>query len=204
MADYSKNFEVAMMGRNGMDSITEETVSNDPGDPKTLVYEDYYKNSAKLLHYKNVLNDKLKEKNPEGFAQHFAGLKPFRDSLNEKGASEFMKTSQWNDYLSPAEVQSTLGNDGYSDYLDSLKVVNKFNISQGKEALFGNVEGEGDITNLNYGRRFASLQANPRYSYGHGDAHYARQYKYDPDTKQVIIAEEGNLANRPTWLPAPK
>jgi hypothetical protein len=195
-SDYSKNFEVAMTGLNGMDSIQEDTVANDPGDPKKLVYEDYYKSSAKLGYYKGLLNDKLKAKNPEGFAQHFAGLVPLRRSGDEKAAAEFMEKSQWNDYLSADEVQKTLGDDDYKDYLDSMQTVNKFNLAQGRAPLYGTIEGEQDINNLNYGRRFASLTVNTMWDQG-GARKYSRLYKYDPKTKKINVEESGDLSQKP-------
>lgn len=175
------------------------------GDPvKPSPQEKYYQSSARLSYYKNLLNDKLKAKNPQGFQDYFKGLVDLRRKGDVTGASKYVQDAPYNDYLSPKEVQESLG-EGYNDYLSSIKDVNSYNVSQGQQPLYGNIEGEADINKLNYGRRFASMQITPSLSaYNKAkDTRYSREYKYNPDTKQVDFTETGDPKLRPSYLSDP-
>lgn len=165
----------------------------------------YYESSARLLHYKDILNDKLKAKNPQAYSNYFKGLSSLRKAGDITGAQKYVQDTSYNEYLNPDEVKSTLGND-YNDYINSLKQVNTYNVQQGMQPLYGQVEGEQDINNLNYGRRFASLMLNPtlnvtNQSTGHK---YARNYNYNPKTKSVDFTEEGDLNLRPSYVKPPQ
>lgn len=181
-------------------------IGNGPGDPPSA-QEKYYQSSARLSYYKDQLNQKLKAKNPQAFGDYFKGLVDLRRANNPTGAEKYVQDSQYNEYLTPQEVQSSLG-DKYNDYLESIKNVNAFNVAQGKQPLYGNIEGQNDINNLNYGRRFASLQITPSVSV-HNDTrntNYDRRYTYDPKTNAVDFTESGDMKLRPDYLstrPAP-
>jgi hypothetical protein len=170
--------------------------------------EDYYRASATLSYYKDKLNDKLKAKNPSAFGNYFKGLQGARTSGQKQG-QDYVQNSDYNDYLSPDEVKSTLGSDkDYNNYLNSLKQVNQYNVSQGQQPLYGNIEGQSnDPSQLNYGRRFASLQVTPSLAKtltnSNGDKHYSRNYKYNPQTGQVDFTEAGDTSIRPEGFSAP-
>jgi hypothetical protein len=178
-----------------------------PGDeaPKYSDQENYYRSSAKLSYYKDILNNKLKAKNPQGFSDYFKNLLPLRIAGKTADANKYIQDSKWNDYLSTDEVKKNLGGD-YQDYLDSIQSVNSYNKAQGLQPLYGDLEGEGDISNLNYGRRFASLTLTPSFSVDNikSGGHYSREYAYDPKTKQVSFKENGDTKLRPSYLAAPQ
>lgn len=166
---------------------------------QTPISEDYYTSSAQLAYYKQLLNDRLKAKNPQGFQDFFSNLSNLRRSNDTAGAESFIQSAQFNDYLSPDEVRSTLG-DEYETYLNSLRNVNSMNVVQGRRPLYGEIEGEQDLSNLNYGRRFASLQLTPTYSntvQNNPNRRYERQYQYNPTTREVDVKELGDVSLRP-------
>lgn len=173
-----------------------------PGDePKYSDQENYYRSSAKLAHYKTILNDKLKAKNPQAFGDFFKGLQPIRQAGNQQGAADYIQNSQYNDYLSADEVKKNLGAD-YQDYLNTIQQVNAYDVAQGRQPLYGTKETGTDLNNLNYGRRFASLALTPTYS-GYNKTRgtsYNRSYTYDPKTKTVSFTETGDQKLRPDYL----
>lgn len=194
------------------------TLTDPPtGDPKDRLKQDvnvgntyrdpYYEASAKLAHFKTILNDKLKAKNPQGFTQYFKGMQSTILDPNVKNPMQarrdYVQNTAYEDYLSPDEVRNTLGED-YDSYLNSIKEVNAFNISQGQEPLYGSIEGEKDLSALNYGRRFASLQLTPQVNSTingpSGQASYKRNYVYNPKTKQVDFTEEGDTRAMPNFI----
>jgi len=164
--------------------------------------ESYYRSSATLSHYKDLLNDKLKEKNPKAFQDYFKGLVDLRRAGKQPDALKYVQETPYEEYLSPEEVQSTLGADDYQKYLQSLQEVNQYNVVQGKQPLYGDVEGQNDVTKLNYGRRFASLQLTPTVAASNteGTKRYNRSYKYNPETGNVEFTEEGDLSMRPSYI----
>lgn len=174
--------------------------SGDPNDPK---YKDnYYEANATLAFFKDKLNEKLKAKNPEAFKDYFQGLSQLRRSGDTTGALKYVQDSPYNEYLTPQEVQQTLGKDDYQKYLNALQSVNNYNISQKQQPLYGGIEGEQDINNLNYGRRFASLQVTPSVSIHNKTTgtDYSRMYTYDPKSGQVVSTESGDIKSRPDYL----
>jgi hypothetical protein len=180
-------------------------VNNTTPAPQVSAQEKYYQASARLGHYKNILNERLKAKNPQAFKDYFSGLTGLRRAGDATGAEKYVQESPYEDYLSPEEVQSTLSPEDYNEYLTSLQDVNAYNVQQGRQPLFGTKEGPGDIRALNYGRRFASLQLTPSVGVSNteGTRRYGRQYNYDPATRQVSFTEEGDLGLRPSYLGAP-
>lgn len=181
----------------------------DPSKSQKSAQEQYYENSATLSYYKNKLNDQLKAKNPQGFGDYFKGLTDLRRSGKTQDADQYIQKSGYNDYLSPDEVKKSLGAD-YPKYLESLKNVNAYNVKQGQQPLYGNIEGESDDpSTLNYGRRFASLQVTPSFGVTSqnqtaGTAKkFSRQYSYDP-SKGVSYTDTGDASLRPDYLSAPQ
>lgn len=173
----------------------------DPTKPVAL-NDDYYRSSATLAHYKDLLNQKLKAKNPDAFSNYFKGLVDLRRTGNMSGANQYVQNTPYNEYLSPDEVRQTLGDEGYNRYINSLNSVNRYNVQQGQQSLYGDIEGENDLSKLNYGRRFASLQITPSMSVSNKDrkTRYERQYQYNPSTNNVDYTESGDLSLRPDYL----
>lgn len=162
----------------------------------------YYESSAALAYYKDQLNNKLKAKNPTAFGNYFKGLVDLRRTGKTTEASQYVQNADYNEYLSPDEVRSTLGDEGYNRYLSSLQTVNQYNVQQGLQPLYGNIEGENDITKLNYGRRFASLQITPSLSVTNTtrNTRYDRNYTYDPTKGIASYSESGDKTLKPDYL----
>lgn len=173
----------------------------------TSPQDQYYRDSATLLYYKNQLNDKLKAKNPTAYQNYFNGMTDVVKSnpKNPYGPAreQYIQNNAYADYLTPEEVQKNLGNDDYQRYLDSIKGVNNYNVAQGKQPLYGTEEGNQDITKLNYGRRFASLSLTPTVaasSQNDPNRKYNRTYNYNPQTKNVDFVETGDTSLTPSYL----
>lgn len=169
--------------------------------------DQFYRDSATLLYYKNQLNDKLKAKNPTAYQNYFKGMTDIVKSnpTNPYGPArdQYIQGSDYNDYLSPDEVQKSLGNDDYQRYLNSIKGVNSYNVAQGKQPLYGTTEGDQDINKLNYGRRFASLTITPSVGVGVSNdpsKTYNRTYNYNPKTQSVDYTETGDSSLTPSYL----
>jgi hypothetical protein len=193
MANYSKNFLTSMTGFMNLDS----------GDkPANVSQEDFYKASAKLSYYKDILNDKLKQKNPEAFKEYFKGLVELRKQGKSSESQKYIQDQAYNEFLSPSEVSDILGEENYSRYLQSVKTVNNFNVQQGKQPLYGTIEGENDLAKLNYGRRFASLQITPSLSVFNQSTgkKYERAYQYNPSNDLITFTESGDISLKPTYL----
>lgn len=175
----------------------------DSGDkPTTVSQEDYYKYSAKLAYFKDLLNDKLKQKNPEAFKEYFKGLVDLRRQGKSNEANKYVQDQAYNEYLSPEEVRKVLGGQNYEKYLQSIQTVNNFNVQQGKQPLYGTIEGESDLSKLNYGRRFASLTITPSLSVFNQTTgkKYERAYQYNPSNDQITFTESGDLNLKPSYL----
>ena len=198
MARYDKNFLISMTGY--LDGNNNDPIK-DPGKSKSSPQEEYYQSSAKLAYYKDILNGKLKAKNPEGFKGFFKDLMPLRLNGKHDDANAYIQNAPWDDYLSNQEVRSTLGED-YDDYVKSLKAVNSYNVAQGQQNLYGNIEGLNDVENLNYGRRFASLMLTPTMTVYNKDRNttYKREYTYNPQTKKVEFSDTGDTNLKPSYL----
>lgn len=160
----------------------------------------YYSANAELAYFKDKLNSKLKAKNPQAFQDYFKGLVDLRRAGDSTKASQYVQDTAYNEFLTPDEVRSTLGDSDYDRYLKSLQAVNTYNVQQGKQPLWGTEEGQNDVTKLNYGRRFASLQVVPSYSQTNTTRNttYNRNYTYNPEKQQVDILESGDLSIRPS------
>lgn len=149
----------------------------------------YYRN-ARLQYYKEQLNNKLKEKNPEAFGTFMKGVQNARLTGNPKTVDDFIQNSTYNDYLTPDEVKATLGDDDFEVY-DAF-------LNEAKPNLSGTIEGQKSYSDLNYGRRFASLPFSTSYSKANKTrgTNYSRQYQYTPD-KGLTINESGDTNLRP-------
>lgn len=168
----------------------------------------FYEASATLAHYKDRLNTRLKTKNPQAYDNYFQGMRTSMSAPDVKNPMEarrnYIQKADYNDYLTPDEVKQELGDNDYRNYLNSVKAVNAYHVAQGNEPLYGNVEGEKDLEQLNYGRRFASLQVTPTVTNtvtgtAGTNRNYTRKYSYDP-AKGVSYTEEGDLTARPSYL----
>jgi hypothetical protein len=116
-----------------------------------------YEAGARLSYYKNeILNPLLRNKNPEAYDKYFEKRKEILKSGDQAALAKFDEESNFNDYLSPSEVKNALGNN-YKDYLNAVREAGKYIDNQSYKNLVGNLESDQDLTNLNYGRRFASL-----------------------------------------------
>jgi hypothetical protein len=180
-----------------------DAVNGDPEPPKKRTPQDaYYEANARLAHYKEKLNSKLKAKNPKAFQDYFSQLAPIRKTGNMAAANKYVQEAPYNEYLSPEEVRTTLGDKEYDSYLGAIRSLNQYNVSQGKEPLYGNVEGENDVANLNYGRRFASLTVTPSLDITNTTTgkKYGRQYQYNPQTGSVDFTESGDPSLRPDYI----
>lgn len=173
----------------------------DPGKKRTP-QDAYYEANARLAHYKDKLNERLKAKNPKAYQDYFSQLAPIRRKGDMEAANKYVQEAKYNEYLTPQEVRKALGEQEYNNYLGAIRSLNQYNISQGKEPLYGNVEGENDVANLNYGRRFASLTVNPSLSVTNKTTGktYGRNYSYNPNTRNVDYTETGDTTLRPDYL----
>lgn len=196
----------AAASSNGSDEKEYATGGETGGEPEPNYRDPYYESSAKLAYFKGILDNRLRAKNPKAYQQYFAGLKGTYTQPNpDKARAKYIKDSTYEDYLSPEEVVSALGKNQHAEYLKSLQQVNSYNIEQGLQPLYGDVEGEADLPLLNYGKRFASLQMTPSISAVTApgtprERKFSRQYVYNPKTGRVDIKDEGDVTAKPSWL----
>ena len=160
--------------------------------------EDYYQNSATLAYYKGILNDKLKAKNSQAYSDYLSGLQK-AGPIGSQSRNQYIQNSQYNEHLTGDEIKKALGdNKNYQRYLNSVKYLNS---AQGGNQLSGVIEGNGDISSLNYGRRFMGIPLttsyNPQINTGAKARSYHRSYEYNPASDKVDITEEGDLSQRP-------
>src|SRR5690606_32157261 len=69
------------------------TVNGGGGGKERLVGDDFYAANATLSYYKNILNEKLKEKNPEAFSNYFKKLVEFRRNNDVEGEKKYIQES---------------------------------------------------------------------------------------------------------------
>lgn len=133
----------------------------DPNDPDRK-----YKLSATIASAKDILNPLLRAKDP---AAYDAWTKGRVQALREKGfpaMREYTEKNPISIYLSPQEVKAALSKQRegfYEDYLGAIRGLKDYESELGapmRESLYGGKEGAGDLENLNYGWRFATLPTN--------------------------------------------
>jgi len=133
----------------------------DPTDPDRK-----YKLSATIASAKDILNPLLRAKDP---AKYDAWTKGRVAALREKGMPamrEYMEQNPISIYLSPQEVKTALSKQRegfYEDYIGAIRGLRDYESEIGtpmRETLYGGKEGQGELENLNYGWRFATLPVN--------------------------------------------
>jgi hypothetical protein len=182
-------------------------VEGDPEKPKKpapaparppVWSDDIYKANAAMLYYKETLNKKLREKDPAAYDNYMKRLGELRKMASAEEVQKFVQENDFNTYLSPEDVRSTLG-DKYENYLSSIDVINKNNLKYNRPRLYGEIEGEQQLDQLNYGRRFASLPVNPSFVVNDNGRMYERNYIFNPDTGKVGYVEKGDVQLRPRY-----
>lgn len=191
--NYTGQFMTTMMPGQEYSFPTDQVLEIPEMQSGGIVDEDYYKANASLLYYKEMLNNSLRQKNPGAYDNYFSKLGTLRKSGNQTSVDDFINNSDFNTYLSPDEIKSTLGN-SYSDYLKSLNTIKSMNKNSKIDSLFGEIEGQAPLESLNYGRRFASIPVNPTFSATSPSTNksYQREYMYNPKSNKVEFTETGD------------
>ena len=132
----------------------------DPTDP-----ERKYKLSATIASAKDILNPLLRAKDPSKYdAWNKGRLEALRKGMPVM--RDYMEKNPIDIYLSPQEVKSALSKQRegfYEDYLGAIRGLKDYESELGapmRETLYGGKEGKGELENLNYGWRFATLPVN--------------------------------------------
>lgn len=130
-----------------------ETIEKFGSFKKDLEANPTAKDRARLYHYKQVLDPLLQAKDVKGYTQFTANV-PKAIKERVKLADTAYGEGKYKSYVSPEEIQKTLGED-YNDY---ISLIDKFQ----KPALgiAGTKEKDKPITDLNYGLR-NSLSISP-------------------------------------------
>jgi peptidoglycan hydrolase-like protein with peptidoglycan-binding domain len=156
----------------------------DPTDPDRK-----YKLSATIASAKDILNPLLRAKDP---AKYDAWTKGRVAALREKGMPamrEYMEQNPISIYLSPQEVKDALSKQRegfYEDYLGAIRGLKEIEHEVGapmRDTLHGGIEGQGELENLNYGWRFATMPVNTAKGVTVGGKHVPEEsfrYSYDP------------------------
>lgn len=147
-----------------------------------------YKLSATIASAKDILNPLLREKNPTKYDEWNKG----RVEALRKGMPvmrEYMEKNPIDIYLSPQEVKSALSKQRegfYEDYLGAIRGLKDYENEIGvplRDSLYGGKEGKGELENLNYGWRFATLPVNVAKNVSVGGKPVPEEsfiYSYDP------------------------
>ena len=151
--------------------------------------DEYYSANAKLLHYKDILNNVLRSKNPISYDEFRKKLIETRRN-NPSAEPQFIESYDFNEYLSPAEIKGAL-NDDYEDYIKAITSIRDRGFADDKvKKLFGEKEMNEDVAGLMYGKRFSTLPvvtSLARTSIG-GDGNKQTIediFSYDPKKKTV-------------------
>lgn len=150
--------------------------------------DEYYSANAKLSHYKDILNNALRGKNPSGYDQ-------FRDTVtqarrtNPASASGVIESYDFKDALAPQEIKSILKDD-YEDYIKTLTSIRDRGFADDKvKKLFGENEMGQDVASLMYGKRFSTMPlvlSMARTNIRDGKNETIEDiYSYDPKVKAV-------------------
>ena len=188
-----------------------------PIDIKKVESDPYYKTTkesaisdkrtndiAELNYYGNILNSKLKEKNPKEYedltnAWGFKENNPTSQELNVKGADQFIKDKKFNNSLSQNEVSSILK--------DKVKRYNELRGLYGKElGLYGENEDKNKPETWAIGARHAVAFNPARFKYegrnsvidpnnklGARDIQYTKIYDPSSPDKYKVDLDEYNI-----------
>jgi len=159
-------------------------------DPKKrpIGDDDYYGANAKLAHYREILNNALKGKNPRGFDQFMMAVGDIRRKDPSK-AAEVIEAYDFKDALAPQELKEILGGD-YGDYIETVKTIRDRGFADDRaKKLYGEKEMDQDVEGLMYGKRFMTMPvvtSAARTTKGEkGDVTIEDMYTYDPKMKKV-------------------
>jgi hypothetical protein len=150
--------------------------------------DDYYGANAKLLYYRDILNNSLKGKNPKGFDQFLSSVGEIRRKDPSK-SQEFIEGYDFKEALSPQDLKDILKDD-YSDYVDTIRTIRDRGYADNKaKKLYGEKEMEQEVENLMYGKRFATMpvvtSAARTTKSDKGDMTIEDMFTYDPKMKKV-------------------
>lgn len=162
--------------------IVEDPVRRPIGD------DDYYGANAKLLYYRDILNNSLKGKNPKGFDQFISSVGEMRRKDPSK-SQEFIEGYDFKEALSPQDLKDILKDD-YADYVGTIKTIRDRGYADDRvKKLYGEKEMDQDVESLMYGKRFSTMPvvtSASRTTKGEkGDMTIEDMYTYDPKMKKV-------------------
>jgi hypothetical protein len=150
--------------------------------------DEYYSANAKLIYYRDLLNNKLKEKDQAGYDSFFGGLgATMRKDPSKR--NEYVEQTKYEQYLTPDEIKGALGSD-YEDYVSTISTIRDKGFSDDKvKKLFGEKEIEAEPASLLYGKRFATMPVVTSFSRTtkgeSGSSTVEDIYNYNPKTKKV-------------------
>jgi hypothetical protein len=131
----------------------------DPSDP-----ERKYKLSSVVSSAKEVLNPILRQKDVKSYDEWEKNrITALRQGVGAH--KEYLEKNPLKQYLSPKEVKDALGKEReglYEDYIGALRGLREYDAIQPlqRASLAGDIEGEQEVENLNYGWRFATQPVN--------------------------------------------
>lgn len=157
-------------------------------NPRPVGDDEYYGANAKLLYYKERLNNALKGKNPKGYEKFMESVGEIRRKDFSKSA-EFVEGYDFKESLSAQELKEILKDD-YNDYIGTIKTIRDRNFADSRaKKLYGEKEMNEDVEKLAYGKRFATMpvvtsiaRTTKRPS---GDVIVEDMFTYDPEAKKV-------------------
>ena len=149
--------------------------------------DDYYKINAKLMYYRDILRDKLKEKDPEGFDKFTKDIGKVNITQGFDAGKKAIEEHPYDKYLTAEEVKSSLGKD-YEDYIGTLNRLKDIGFVDTPSKNFAGVlEGQADLGQLNFGKRFAMTTVlNGQSSENDGEV-TRTDYVYNKDKKDVDV-----------------
>jgi len=150
--------------------------------------DEYYSANAKLIYYRDILNNKLKEKDQSGYDSFFGGLgATMRKDPSKR--NEYVEQTKYEQYLTPDEIKGALGTD-YEDYVSTISTIRDKGFADDKvKKLFGVKESESEPSSLMYGKRFATMPVVTSFSRTtkgeSGSSTVEDIYNYNQKTKKV-------------------